>query len=55
MHVKCPDCEKPALLTDGFDEIRCEHCGYKATYGEYVQKLVEKDATYSDVLNDYRL
>ena len=54
LHIKCPECAGSAVLSDGFEEVCCEHCGYRATYGQYVSRLVEKDASYRDILNDYR-
>ncbi|MGD1836402.1 MAG: hypothetical protein ACPKPY_05115 [Nitrososphaeraceae archaeon] len=54
MKVKCPDCEKIALLSDDFSFVKCEYCSFDMTYGEYVRYIAYKDARYSDILNDYK-
>ena len=54
MKVKCPDCKEIALLSDDFSFVKCDHCSFEMTYGEYVRYIAYKDARYSDILNDYK-
>ena len=34
--------------------VKCENCGYKSTYGEYVKYIAKTDVRYSDILSDYK-
>jgi len=54
MKIVCPDCKGKATLYDDFSLVECNQCGFKMTYGEYVKYISQKDATYSDILNDYK-
>lgn len=54
MKIICPDCKEKAFLSDNFEQVNCESCGFNMTYGEYVKYIAHKDARYSDILSDYK-
>jgi ribosomal protein L37AE/L43A len=54
MKIICPDCKGKADLYDDFTFVKCDNCGYKSTYGEYVKYIAYKDSRYSDILSDYK-
>ncbi len=54
MKIKCPDCKEKAFLSDDYTLVKCENCGYKTTYGEYVKYIAKTDVRYSDILSDYK-
>ncbi len=54
MKIICPDCKEKAFLSDNFDLVKCDKCGYESTYGEYVKYVAHKDPRYSDILSDYK-
>jgi uncharacterized metal-binding protein (TIGR02443 family) len=42
MDAKCPQCEKIATLDDDITSVKCAHCGYQATYDQYLETMKEK-------------
>ena len=54
MKIVCPDCRKPAQLSDDFSFVKCQFCKLDMTYGEYVKYVAYRDVRYRDILNDYK-
>ncbi len=42
MDARCPQCEKTATLDDDITAVKCTHCGYEATYDQYLETMKEK-------------
>jgi len=42
MDARCPQCEKIATLDDDITSVKCAHCGYEATYDQYLETMKEK-------------
>ncbi len=53
MKIKCPKCNKSAELSPDFSVVKCSHCNFDMSYGEYVKYVAHKDSKYSDILGDY--
>jgi ribosomal protein L37AE/L43A len=51
--IKCPKCNESAVLSPDFSVVKCGHCNFDMSYGEYVKYIAHKDAKYSDILGDY--
>ena len=41
MDARCPKCEKVAKLSDDINNVKCEHCGFEATYDDYIEIMKE--------------
>lgn len=53
MKIKCPKCNESAVLSPDFSVVKCAHCNFDMSYGEYVKYVAHNDAKYSDILGDY--
>ena len=53
MKIKCPKCNNTAELASDFSVVKCSHCDFDMSYGEYVKFLAHNDKKYSDILGDY--
>ena len=36
MDARCPKCEKVAQLSDDIKNVKCPHCGFEASYDDYI-------------------
>lgn len=41
MDARCPKCEKVAVLSDDMTKVKCPHCGFEASYDEYIEIMKE--------------
>ncbi len=53
MKIKCPKCNKSAELSPDFSVVKCSHCDFDMSYGEYVKYVAHNEVLYSDILGDY--
>ncbi|AIC16807.1 zinc-domain-containing protein [Nitrososphaera viennensis] len=52
LEAKCPKCGKKAQVDDDMANVRCDFCGYSATYDEYIELMKGKAVTMAD---DYQM
>lgn len=48
LEAKCPDCSKKAEVNDEMTEVRCGHCGFFATYDDYIEIMKGKAVGISE-------
>ena len=48
LDARCPDCSKKAQVNDEMSEVKCSHCGFHATYEEYLEIMKDKAASFAD-------
>jgi transcription initiation factor TFIIIB Brf1 subunit/transcription initiation factor TFIIB len=48
LEAKCPECRKKAEVNDEMSEVRCEHCGFLATYDDYIEMMKGKASDLAD-------
>lgn len=41
MDARCPKCEKVAILSDDIENVKCPHCGFSASYDDYINIMKE--------------
>jgi len=51
--IKSPKCNKSAELSPDFSVVKCNHCDFDMSYGEYVKYIAHNVSNYSDILSDY--
>lgn len=42
MDARCPKCDRRAQLDDEVTRVVCPHCGFEASYDEYLQMMTDK-------------
>ena len=48
LDAKCPKCSKKAQVNDEMSQVDCSHCGFRATYEEYLEIMKDKAANMAD-------
>jgi tRNA(Ile2) C34 agmatinyltransferase TiaS len=48
LDARCPECGKRAKVNDGMSEVKCEYCGFQATYDEYIEIMKSKAESMAD-------
>jgi ribosomal protein L37AE/L43A len=48
IEARCPDCGKKAVVNDDMSTVTCRHCGFKASYDDYIETMKGKALTLSD-------
>lgn len=48
LEAKCPECRKKAKVNDEMSEVRCKHCGFLATYDDYIEMMKGKASDLAD-------
>ena len=51
MDARCPKCEKKAQVSEDMSKVKCTHCGYTATYDEYIEQMKERAGS---IVTDFR-
>ena len=42
LDAKCPECAKKAQVNDEMSQVKCEHCGFRSTYEDYLEIMRNK-------------
>lgn len=42
MDARCPECEKVAILDDDVTRVKCPHCGFEASYEDYLNIMKQQ-------------
>ncbi|MGI0029714.1 MAG: zinc-domain-containing protein [Nitrososphaera sp.] len=42
LEAKCPECSKKAEVDDEMSKVECKHCGFSASYDEYIEIMKGK-------------
>lgn len=42
LEAKCPECSKKAKVDDAMSRVECRHCGFSASYDEYIEIMKGK-------------
>ena len=48
LEAKCPECRKKAEVNYEMSEVRCKHCGFLATYDDYIEMMKGKATDLAD-------
>jgi hypothetical protein len=48
LEAKCPACGKKAEVNDEMTEVKCGHCGFFASYDDYIEIMKGKAVDISD-------
>ena len=48
LEAKCPECRQKAEVNDEMSEVRCKHCGFSATYDDYIELMKGKAEAFAD-------
>ena len=48
LEAKCPECGRKAEVDDEMENVKCGHCGYSATYEEYLEVMKGKAVMMAD-------
>ena len=46
--ARCPSCNQKAEVNDEMTEVKCRHCGFVATYDEYIEIMKGKAIGMAD-------
>jgi endogenous inhibitor of DNA gyrase (YacG/DUF329 family) len=52
LEARCPECSKKAEVNDDMTEVKCGHCGFSATYDDYIEIMKGKATNLAD---DYQM
>ena len=52
LEARCPECGKKAEVNDDMTEVKCGHCGFTATYDDYIEIMKGKATNLAD---DYQM
>jgi hypothetical protein len=52
LEARCPECGKKAQVDDEMSKVSCGHCGFTASYDDYIEIMKGKALTLSD---DYQM
>ncbi len=42
LEARCPECSKKAEVADDMSTVTCRHCGFSASYDEYLEIMKGK-------------
>jgi len=48
LEAKCPECNKKAEVNDDMSEVKCMHCGFSASYDDYIEIMKGKAVDIAD-------
>ena len=48
LEARCPECGKRALVDDDMAKVECKHCGFSATYDDYIEIMKGKAVDIAD-------
>jgi len=48
LEAKCPECNKKAEVNDDMSEVKCMHCGFSASYDDYIEMMKGKAVDIAD-------
>jgi len=48
LEAKCPECNKKAEVSDDMSEVKCMHCGFSASYDDYIEMMKGKAVDIAD-------
>ena len=48
VEARCPTCNQKAEVNDEMTEVKCRHCGFVATYDEYIEIMKGKAIDMAD-------
>jgi hypothetical protein len=48
LEAKCPKCDKRAEVDEEMIEVICKHCGFQASYDDYVEMMKDRAVNITD-------
>ena len=48
LEPRCPECGKRAVVDDDMAKVDCKHCGFSATYDDYIEIMKGKAVDIAD-------
>ena len=48
LEARCPECGKRALVDDDMAKVECKHCGFSASYDDYIEIMKGKAVDIAD-------
>jgi ribosomal protein L37E len=48
LEARCPECGKRAEVDDDMAKVECKHCGFSATYDDYIEIMKGKAVDIAD-------
>ena len=52
LEASCPECGKKAVVNDEMSEVKCSHCGFTATYDDYIEIMKGKAV---DIVDNFQM
>ena len=52
LEARCPECGKKAMVNDEMSKVKCSHCGFTATYDDYIEIMKGKAV---DIVDNFQM
>ncbi len=52
LEARCPECGKKAMVNDEMSEVKCSHCGFIASYDDYIEIMKGKAV---DIVDNFQM